>query len=116
MDLSALTIEGLKTLRTDISGELAKRAGEYLDLRYNDMPKGGAVFYDRPAIGGYRNQDLWFPTLEAANAHLVCVAGTIRVQFRNDGTTFCDYSAPGCQKSDMETSINPGKVLVKHGK
>ena len=106
MDLSSYTVETLKTLQTEIAAELAKRAGECIDLRYNDMPKGGAVFYDRPAIGGNRNEDLWFPTLEAANAHLVRMAGKHSVKFRKDGTAFCDYSSPGCQQSDMETRLN----------
>lgn len=105
MDLSSFTVENLKNLQSGISGELAKRAGECIDLRYNDMPKSGAVFYDRPAIGGDRNEDLWFPTLEAANAHLVRMAGKHSIKFRKDGTAFCDYSAPGCQQSDMETRL-----------
>lgn len=107
MDLSALTIEQLKTLQTNICGELAKRSTTFIDLRYSDKPEGGAVFYDRPAIGGDRNEDLWFPTLEAANAHLVSMAGDYSVKFRKDGTTYCDYTHPGCSGSDMETRVNP---------
>ena len=109
MDLSAMTVEHLKTLQTNISGELAKRAGECIDLRHNDTPKGGAIFHDRPAIGGDRNEDLWFPSLESANAHLVRMAGQHgqhSVKFRKDGTAFCDYSSRGCQQSDMETRLN----------
>lgn len=105
MDLSSFTVDNLKNLQSGISGELAKRAGECIDLRYNDTPRSGAVFYDRPAIGGDRNEDLWFPTLEAANAHLVRMAGEHSIKFREDGTAFCDYSAPGCQQSDMETRL-----------
>ena len=106
MDLSSLTLENLKSLQTGISGELARRAGEWIDLRYNDTPKGGAVFYDRPAIGGDRNDDLWFSTLAAANAHLVWMAGNRSVKFRKDGTAFCDYTSPGCHQSYMETRLN----------
>ena len=106
MDLSTLSVENLKSLQTEISGELAKRAGECIDLRYSDTPKGGAVYYDRPAIGGDRNEDLWFPTLEAANAHLVRMAGTRNIKFRQDGTAFCDYTSPGCHQSEMETRLN----------
>ena len=108
MDLSSMSVENLKSLQTEISGELVKRAGagEWIDLRYSDTPKGGAVFYDRPAIGGDRNEDLWFPTLEAANAHLVRMAGNRSVKFRQDGTAFCDYTSPGCHQSEMETRLN----------
>ena len=107
MDFSAMTVEHIKTLQTNISGELAKRAGRAIDLRFSDTPKGGAIFYDRPAIGGDRNLTLWFPTLEAANAHLVQCADGHTVKFRKDGTTFCDYTRPGCSQSAME---------VEHGK
>ena len=103
--LANFSVEQLKTLRTEIAGELARRAGECIDLRYNDTPKGGAVFYDRPAIGGDRDDDLWFPSLDAANAHLVRMAGPHSVKFRKDGTAFCDYTSSGCQQSDMETRL-----------
>ena len=107
IDLSKLTVEQLKALHTEIAGELAKRAGEYINLRYSDTPKGGAVFYDRPAAGRDLNMDLWFPTLDAANAFLVDRAGAHRVSVREDGTMYCDYTARGCNSSDMETRVNP---------
>ena len=105
IDLAKFSVEQLKSLRTEIAGELAKRAGEYIDLRYEEAPQGGAMFYDRPAIGGDRNRDLWFPTLEAANAHLVGLSSGLPVSVREDGSMYCDYTTQGHSQSDMETRL-----------
>lgn len=105
IDLAKFSVEQLKSLRTEIAGELAKRAGEHIDLRYEAAPQGGAMFYDRPAAGGDYNRDLWFPTLEAANAHLVGLSSGLPVSVREDGTMYCDYTARGHSQSDMETRL-----------
>ena len=105
IDLAKFSVEQLKSLRTEIAGELAKRAGENIDLRYEEAPQGGAMFYDRPAIGGDRNRDLWFPTLEAANAHLVGLSSGLPVSVREDGSMYCDYTTQGHSQSDMETRL-----------
>jgi hypothetical protein len=105
-DLSKLSAEELKNLRTEISSELARRSGEGIDIKINACPKGGVIFHDRPAIGGDRNEDIWFPTLAEANAYLLLCAGDYTVTPRGDGTLYCDYTRRGCSQSDMWTSIN----------
>ena len=112
IDLTSMTTEALTQLAADVRGEMSRRAGEpLLAWRGSNcdagesyhIPAGGALLCDRPAIGGDRSRDYWYPSLDAANAALRLSAGDSTVVVREDGTTECDYTASNCSESRMWT-------------
>lgn len=112
INLSAMSVAELKNLQTQIAGDLVRRFGGFIDLSREAQPAGGAVFRDRPAIGGDRDVDLWFPTLDAANAYLVRQAGQGHVDVAENGAMSFDYTHPGCSSSYMETRLVPPQEPV----
>lgn len=106
MDLSKYTVPQLTQLQTQIRAELVRRAAGAICLGDNErVPRGGAILKDRPAIGGDRNTDTWYPTIEAANAALAAMAGNLKVNDRGNGAMMLDYTVRGCQDSLAWTEI-----------
>lgn len=89
VNLTTLSLEDLHALKVAIDGEFARRTGKSVTVSRGcedyERPPGGALLYDRPAIGGDRNTCDWYPSLEAANAALLAMSGGRQVDDRNDG-------------------------------
>ena len=105
IDLTSMTTEALTQLAADVRGEMSRRAGKpLLAWRGSNcdagesyhIPAGGALLCDRPAIGGDRSSDYWYPSLDAANAALRLSAGDSTVVVREDGK-----DADGKPKDDL---------------
>jgi len=108
MNLNTLSLDDLYALKIALEGEFARRAGKSVTISRGcedfERPPGGAILYDRPAIGGDRNSAEWYPTIEAANAALIAMAGGRVIDDRNDGGKSLDYTANGCQESRAWTT------------
>jgi hypothetical protein len=109
MDLSTMDLGALSALQAQIDGELARRAGESRCVRRGDeryrCPPGGALLCVRPAVGGDRNADYWYPSLEAANAALRrgWPKSEIGPSARDQEALYVDYTAAGCDSSTAWT-------------
>lgn len=103
MDLTKMSTDELNDLQAALKGELARRSGKPVLIAQGEeeyeCPPGGAILFDRPAIGGDRNRDEWYPTLDAANAALLEMAAGRLVTRRADGGLYLDYTVNGCRES-----------------